>query len=131
MNSEDSNYFHADKLLLSKVNIPHKNIFNISTELSAEKSAEKYSESIKTFFKNSSILPEFDLVYLGMGNDGHTASLFPNTKGINESSKLVISVPPPKTAKPAVPRITMTYPILKNAKKIQFLISGESKFQLL
>ncbi len=129
--TETSNYFFANKLLFSKIKIPQENIFFIPVEPPFEKSAETYSESIKKFFDFQNRLPEFDLVYLGMGTDGHIASLFPYTNSLKEKNEIVIAVEPPKTVEPAVPRITMTFPILKTAKKIQFLISGKNKIELL
>ena len=129
--TETSNYFFANKLLFSKIKIPKKNIFIIPTEPPFENSAETYSETIKKFFNFRKSLPKFDLVYLGMGDDGHVASLFPYTKSLEEKDKIVIAVEPPKTVEPAVPRISMTFPVLKNAKKVQVLISGKNKIELL
>ncbi len=124
LTSKDSNYYHAEKLLFSQIDIPKKNIFPIAN------SAEEYEKSLKEI-SGTEFIPSIDLIYLGMGDDGHTASLFPDTKGLNETNKLVIKVSAPLTAEPAVPRITMTYPIIKKGKNIQVLISGESKIDLL
>ncbi len=120
LTSEDSNYYHAEKLLFSQIDIPQENIFPVTC------SAEEYEIKIKTITNF-----RFDLIYLGMGDDGHTASLFPNTEGLNEETKMVIKVPPPTTAKPAVPRITITYPLIKKAKKIEVFLTGKSKIDLL
>jgi len=129
--NQDSNNYQAERLLFSKIKIPRENIFKIPTEIPFESSAEAYSIEIEAFFGGKDTLPEFDLVYLGMGEDGHTASLFPGSKGLQEENRLAIAVPPPETVEPSVARITMTFPVLKNAKKIQFLISGENKLKLL
>ncbi len=124
LTNKNSNYYHAEKLLFSQIKIPEKNIYPIAD------SAEKYEKIVKNISKTESI-PSLDLIYLGMGEDGHTASLFPNTKGLNETNKLVIEAPAPLTANPAVPRITMTYPLLKKGKEIEVLISGKNKINLL
>ncbi|MFH1931107.1 MAG: 6-phosphogluconolactonase [Pseudomonadota bacterium] len=68
--------------------------------------------------------PTFDLIFLGTGKDGHTASLFPGQKALDEMERLVISV---KGGDPYVSRLTMTFPVLNHAKRIIFMVSGKNK----
>jgi len=118
---DDSNYKAANDLLLSKIEIPESNIHRVKGELaSPSEIADQYEQEIRNLFdcgsKESQTFPCFDLIILGMGNDGHTASLFPDNKsGLEEKSKLVISVPPPSTASPMVPRVTFTFPVINTA----------------
>ncbi len=121
----DSNYAMAYKNLISRVPIPKENIHRIPTEISSPKSvADTYQESLKTFFNGA--LPSFDLVLLGVGKDGHTASLFPNSPALCERERWVVSVPPPRI-KPMVERITLTIPVINNAREIFFIVSGRGK----
>ncbi|MGI6477157.1 MAG: 6-phosphogluconolactonase [Defluviitoga tunisiensis] len=121
--SDDSNYKWAYKLLLSRVNIPQNNIYRIKTELPLEKAAEEYEKEIINFFQTKE--PAFDLILLGVGKDGHTASLFPNSDLLTENKRLVAPVSP--SGEPYVPRITVTYKVLNNAKNILFLSSYNDK----
>jgi 6-phosphogluconolactonase len=110
-------------LLLSRVNIPQNNIYRIKTELPLEKAAEEYEKEIINFFQTKE--PAFDLILLGVGKDGHTASLFPNSDLLTENKRLVAPVSP--AGVPYVPRITVTYKVLNNAKNILFLSSYNDK----
>ncbi|PNR93384.1 6-phosphogluconolactonase [Petrotoga sp. 9PWA.NaAc.5.4] len=121
--SDDNNYKWAYKLLLSRVNIPQNNIYRIKTELPLEKAAEEYEKEIINFFQGRE--PAFDLILLGVGKDGHTASLFPNSNLLTENKRLVVPVSP--SGDPYVPRITVTYKVLNNAKNILFLSSYNDK----
>ncbi len=121
--NDDSNYKWAYKLLLSRVNIPQNNIYRIKTELPLEKAAEEYEKEIINFFQGRE--PTFDLILLGIGKDGHTASLFPNSNLLTENKRLVVPVSP--SGAPYVPRITVTYKVLNNAKNILFLSSYNDK----
>ena len=121
--NDDSNYKWAYKLLLSRVNIPQNNVYRIKTELPLEKAAEEYEKEIINFFQTKE--PTFDLILLGVGKDGHTASLFPNSNLLTENKRLVVPVSP--SGAPYVPRITVTYEVLNNAKNILFLSSYNDK----
>ena len=125
-NNEFSNYGNAYKLWLSKVDIPSENIHRIKTEkASASEAAQDYEKELSDFFGSS--MPRFDIVLLGMGDDGHTASLFPGSPALDEKKRAVINVPASTIAKPAVERITLTFPAINNAEFKAFMVSGEKK----
>jgi 6-phosphogluconolactonase len=122
----DSNYRMASEAMLSKVPVPVENIHRIRAENpDAGKAAEDYEQELRGFFKlEPGQLPAFDCVFLGMGPDGHTASLFPATKALHERKRLVVSNWVDKFQSF---RITMTAPVLNNADMVIFLVSGEEK----
>ncbi len=125
----DSNYRMAKESLLSKVPIPPENVHRIQAELDAEEAARKYEQELSLFFGlQPGALPRFDLVLLGMGDDGHTASLFPGTRGLAELSHTVIANDGPKLN---TQRITLTYPVLNNAAEIMVMVSGAGKAEIL
>lgn len=122
----ESNYRMADEALLSKVPVPAGNVFRVAAENpDAAAAAEAYEKTLQRFFALApGQFPVFDLILLGMGPDGHTASLFPGTAGLQEKSRLVIAnwVEKFKTS-----RITLTLPVLNNARCVTFLVSGIDK----
>jgi 6-phosphogluconolactonase len=122
----DSNYRMVNEALLSKVPIPAENIYRVRAELpDAAAAALEYEERLRTFFKlQPGEFPRFDLILLGLGPDGHTASLFPDSEGLKEQSRLVIAnwVEKFKTH-----RITFTFPVLNHASEVMFLVSGADK----
>jgi 6-phosphogluconolactonase len=125
----DSNFFKANEILLSHVPIPEENIHRILAELTPEQAAEAYEETLLKFFSSLTDEEErtharFDLILLGMGDDGHTASLFPGTPAVHEDRRWVIAQ---YIDKLATWRITLTPPILNRAAMIIFLVSGQSK----
>jgi 6-phosphogluconolactonase len=121
----DSNYRMAHESLLAKASVPKENIHRIETELEPEVAAEKYEREIREFFRLSgSALPRFDLILLGLGDDGHTASLFPGSAALDETSRLVVAT---YVEKLKTYRISMTLPVLNHAANIFFLVAGESK----
>lgn len=121
----DSNYYMADETLLSKVDIPAENVFPfITLEVTPEESAEIYEGELKRFFESE--LPQLDLIFLGMGEDGHTASLFPdNDVTLNPPDGLVAAVH--NSPKPPPDRMTLTLNTLNAAKNVIFLVGGEGK----
>lgn len=126
----DSNYRMADTALLSKAPIPSPNIHRIRAEDSdAHKAAADYEQEIRRFFKiDAGQMPRFNCVLLGMGPDGHTASLFPGTAALEETKHLVVAN---WVEKFQSYRITMTVPVFNNAERIIFLVSGQEKAKLL
>jgi 6-phosphogluconolactonase len=123
----DSNYRTANETLLAKVSAPRQNIFRIpAEEEDHETAAAAYSDAIRKFFSSDS--PRFDLVFLGMGPDGHTASLFPQTKALQINDKIAV---PNYVEKFQAYRITLTAATINNARNIAFLVAGEDKAEAL
>jgi len=120
----------AQESLLSKVPIPSSNIFPIPAENpDATAAAEAYEQTLRKFFALAADeFPRFDLILLGLGPDGHTASLFPETAALREESRLVLAnwVEKLKTF-----RITLTLPVLNAARAVAFLVSGTDKAAVL
>jgi 6-phosphogluconolactonase len=122
----DSNYCMAYNALLSKVSIPSTNIHRIRAEDSdADKAAADYEQEIRRFFKiDAGQMPRFNCVLLGMGPDGHTASLFPDTAALEETKRLAVAN---WVEKFQSYRITLTAPLFNNADRILFLVGGMEK----
>jgi 6-phosphogluconolactonase len=122
----DSNYRMADEAMLSKVPVPAGNVFRFMTENpDAAAVADSYEQTLRKFFTlKAGELPRFDLILLGMGPDGHTASLFPGTAALKETSRLVVAnwVEKLKTH-----RLTLTLPVINAARSVAFLVSGVDK----
>lgn len=126
-NHNDNNYKMIKENLFDKINIPENNIFPINTSLPFKESALDYEKQVRFFFKNESH-PGFDLILLGIGTDGHTASLFPGNKVLNENKKITAVVEDKNINHK---RITLTYPIINNSKKVIFLATGKNKTQII
>jgi 6-phosphogluconolactonase len=126
----DSNYRMARETLLSKVPVPAANIFPVPAENpDATAAAEAYERTLRKFFElGPSEFPHFDLILLGMGPDGHTASLFPETAALQEKSRLVVAN---WVEKLKSNRITFTLPVLNAARWVAFLVSGADKAAVL
>src|SRR5215471_12867352 len=125
----ESNYRMANETLLSRVPIPPANVFRVPAELDAELAAQQYEDQLRAFFPVSpGAWPRFDLIFLGLGDDGHTASLFPESAALNETTRLVAANWVDKLHSY---RVTFTYPLLNHAAEIAFLVSGASKSQIL
>ena len=121
----DSNYRVANKALLSKVPVPMENVFRIHAEENATRAATDYEQTLKTFFQlKPGEVPRFDLILLGMGSDGHTASLFPDTAVLQEQGRLVVAH---WIDKLQTYRITLTLPVLNNSACVMFLVTGGDK----
>lgn len=119
----DSNYRMAHEKLISRVPIPAENVHRIIGEAAPEESAKAYEEELRRHFSREA-WPLFDLVYLGLGDDGHTASLFPGTEGLREEHLWVI---PNRVDKLNTHRITLTAPALNHSTHIIFLVTGGQK----
>ncbi len=127
----DSNYKMAQDTLLSKVPIPAQNVFRMHGEDDPAAAAEAYAADLQAFFglaqaggPSPENFPRLDLIFLGMGPDGHTASLFPGTAALQERSKPVTANYVPKLD---THRLTLTAPALNRATHIIFLIAGQDK----
>lgn len=129
----DSNYKLANDELFRKLSIDPRNVFPIPTEgISPDDAAAQYEATLLDNFDSrvgragtdSSVIPTFDLIFLGMGPDGHTASLFPHTSALHEREKLVAA---PYVEKLASHRITLTAPVLSNARTVLFMVGGADK----
>jgi 6-phosphogluconolactonase len=125
----DSNYRMARVALLSRVPIPDDNIHAIPTEgLSPEQAAAAYETTLSRFYGADMLSPErplFDVTLLGIGKDGHTASLFPGQPALHEKRRWAVAVIGAKSE----PRITLTYPALNSSRDVAFLAAGEEKRQ--
>jgi 6-phosphogluconolactonase len=124
---EQSNFKLAHDAFLSKVPIPDGNVYRIKGKESADDGARAYEHALGEFF-GKSVLPVFDLIMLGLGEDGHTASLFPDSLALAEEERFVVAVP---KQPPEPDRITLTLPVLNNAFQIIFLVAGSAKAHIL
>ncbi len=126
--SKDSNFAMAYKALISEVPLPSPNIHRIPAEINPpEKAAGNYERMIREFFKSEeedSFL--FDAMILGVGEDGHTASLFPGSSALVKKSQWVLAVNAPSSFSPQK-RITLTLPLINLSRSIFFLVSGAKK----
>ncbi len=118
----DSNYGMADRVLLSKVGILPQNVHRMKGEIDPEQAAREYEQEIRHVLGDDIV--RFDLILLGMGEDGHTASLFPYSDALNETRCLVVPVKDPKHGHT---RLTITPPVILSAREIIVLITGEDK----
>ncbi len=119
----ESNYKLAFDSFLSRVPPPPQNVHRIHGEEGPDKAARVYEEELQRFFGRNSV-PAFDLVLLGAGGDGHTASLFPGAPEIQEQKRLALPV---HLEPPRLNRVTLSLPVLNNAVQVLFLAAGSSK----
>jgi 6-phosphogluconolactonase len=120
---EDSNYRMAREALLDLV--PTGSVHRMRGELPPDEAAASYETDLRQFFGGEAVL---DLVMLGIGGDGHTASLFPGTPALEVTDRLVVANPVPKLD---TTRLTLTAPVLSAARAVSFLVAGEGKAEAL
>jgi 6-phosphogluconolactonase len=123
-----SNYHVARETLLDHVPLPPDNIHRVRGELDPERAARAYAGELREFF--GAPWPAFDLVLLGMGDDGHTASLFPGADALHEKTWPVVGVSAQYQDRPAR-RVTLTPPAINAARQVMFLVVGASKAETL
>ena len=126
LDDERNNAHCAKFTLLDKIDIPESNIYAIPVNLSPGEAAVKYEKELKYFFGKEAL--RFDLILLGLGANGHTASLFPKTKVIDEQMEGIRAV---YVEEEKMFRVTMTAPLINQARIILFLVTGENKAEIL
>jgi len=126
---KDSNYGMTKAAMLDYVPLPAAQIHRIEGELDPEVAASRYEAAIRTSFRlEGAETPTFDLILLGMGDDGHTASLFPHTEALNELGRIAVAN---HVEKMNTWRITLTWPVINHARQVAFLIEGAGKRDVL
>lgn len=140
----ESNYHMAFQAMISRAGIPPGNIHRIPAEIQPpEVAANSYAQVVRDFFVRvegrgrnharrgtTESIPSFDLILLGMGKDGHTASLFPGDDALDEDTSWVTAVHEP-VGSPPVARITLTLPIINEGQDVLFMVSGSDKRNVL
>ena len=128
---KESNQRMVREALLARVSIPPANIHHVSTEGSPAEDAAAYDQVLKNYYGADTLdasRPLFDVVLLGLGENGHTASLFPGTPSLDET---LAWVAPVTTGGVPQPRITLTYPAIASSRHVAFLAAGKGKAQIL
>jgi 6-phosphogluconolactonase len=126
----ESNYGMTHAAMLSRAPVPPGNIHGVITMGTPEDAAHRYEHVLKSYYGSSALDPDkplFDVQLLGLGEDGHTASLIPGTSALDERDRWVVTV---IGARPE-PRITLTYPLLDSARHVAFLVAGAGKREIL
>ena len=123
----DSNYRMAYQTWLKRVPIPAGNLHRLAGEMDPKAAAAEYETELRAFFAGEAF-PHFDMVLLGLGGDGHTASLFPGAEAVNERERWVVGQ---YVEKLAAWRLTLTPPAINVAREVTFLVSGEAKAAIL
>jgi 6-phosphogluconolactonase len=121
----DSNYRMVRAALLAKIEIPPGNVHRMAGEKEPRLAAVEYEDELKNFFQTApGAFPRFDLILLGLGEDGHTASLFPESDALQEAKRFVTAN---YVAKLNAHRLTLTFPVLNHGAVVLFLVAGASK----
>ena len=125
---EWSNYGMASRTLLSHVPLPAHQCHRMEGELPPAAAASNYAHTLACAFDlRVASWPQLDVILLGMGEDGHTASLFPGMEALAEGSKTVVATEVPAYVRPQVPRVTLTLPVLNAGREVMFLVAGQGK----
>lgn len=121
----ESNFGMANVTLFQPLKIVPEQVFRMKGEEPSEAASRQYEHLLRQEWPGSDhSLPRFDLILLGLGDDGHTASLFPGTRALDEDTRLVV----PSTAPKGIPqRVTLTFPVLNHASVVLFLVTGQTK----
>jgi 6-phosphogluconolactonase len=120
-----SNYGNAKTDFINLVPIPKDNVHPLPVNVPPEEGKRRYEHELREFFQlTKAMFPVFDMMFLGMGRDGHTASLFPGQTSLSENKQLILIV---KGGEPDVSRLTMTFPVLNNSRQTVILVSGKEK----
>ena len=125
----ESNYGMTKAALLDKVPLPEGNVHRMEGELDPAEAASRYESEIRNAFRlEGAETPKFDLILLGLGPDGHTASLFPHTEGLDEMARICIAnhVPQKDTW-----RMTLTWPVIVAGREVAFLMEGKEKAEII
>lgn len=133
----DSNYGMVYKALMSAIEVPPSNVHRIAGERNPEVAAAEYEQALRAFYGQVD-WPRFDLALLGMGEDGHTASLFPGSDAVREESKWAVAtrienlqIEKTRMVNPSRERITLTVPVFNHAAHVLFLVTGKGKAERL
>jgi 6-phosphogluconolactonase len=122
---QDSNYRMVREALLGKIDLPDGNIHRMAGERDPAAAAIDYENELRAFFQSmGNATPRFDLILLGIGEDGHTASLFPGSTALNEQERLVATT---YVERLKGHRLTLTLPVINAAAQVTFLVAGQSK----
>ena len=122
----DSNYRMTREAMLAKASVPPENIHPVPTDGTPEDAARRYERTLQKAYRATTLDPQrplFDVTLLGLGPDGHTASLLPGEPVLNERARWVVAV---SHGRPEV-RITMTYPVIESSRRVAFLVAGKEK----
>lgn len=125
--SDESNFGNTHKTLFSKIDIPNENIHRIIGENNPEEEAQRYSDEINKFTTLNQGKPVFDIILLGMGDDGHTASIFPPQIELMEANTVAMVAQNPYNGQN---RITLSGKVINLAQRIYFLVTGKNKAEI-
>lgn len=126
--NEESNFGMTWAAMVSKVPLPAANVHRMEGELDPQEAASRYESEIRNTFRlEGAETPTFDLILLGLGQDGHTASLFPHTTGLHETARICMANHVPQKY---VWRLTLTWPVIIHGREVAFLIEGDAKAEM-
>ncbi|MEM6264623.1 MAG: 6-phosphogluconolactonase [Bacteroidota bacterium] len=124
----ESNYGVMKELLLDKVQIPSENIHRVEGELTPEEANIRYQTALEHWIPQENGVPQFDSLFLGMGADGHTASIFPGNLELLSSSEWTAVAIHPESGQA---RVTLTGPVIRQAASLDFIVTGAAKKEML